>query len=96
MNYTPRYAQPFTLEQAILLDVPVITEEIARLENSLARLKSTQEMLREHLSMEESEPDPELSEALAENELVIGSQEERIGILKIALTHKGITTSAHY
>jgi hypothetical protein len=26
MDYTPRYAQPFTLKQAQLLDVPVIYE----------------------------------------------------------------------
>lgn len=26
MDYTPRYAQPFTFEQATLLDVPVIFE----------------------------------------------------------------------
>lgn len=26
MDYTPRYSQPFTLEQARLLDVPIIVE----------------------------------------------------------------------
>ena len=26
MEYTPRYAQPFTMEQIMLLDVPIITE----------------------------------------------------------------------
>lgn len=26
MDYRPRYAQPFTLEQAVHLDVPIISE----------------------------------------------------------------------
>ncbi|KAF8913985.1 hypothetical protein CPB84DRAFT_1840752 [Gymnopilus junonius] len=95
MAYRPRFAQPFTLSQAIGLDVGVITEEIARLQNSLKHLKETQTILKSALK-EEGQPDPELSKAYEENELVIGSQEERISILKMALTEKGIVAGSPY
>ncbi|KZP32978.1 hypothetical protein FIBSPDRAFT_943943 [Athelia psychrophila] len=95
MDYTPRYPQPFSLEQAIHLEVPIISEEITRLQHSLQHLKSTQEELREYVASE-SQPDPELVAAIVENEGVIGSQEERITILRLALSHKGIPTSNHY
>ncbi|KAL1722454.1 hypothetical protein EV715DRAFT_287468 [Schizophyllum commune] len=94
MDYTPRHNQPFTLEQAVHLDVAIITEEISRLQNSLQHLKETQDLLRSHLK---SEADPDLQQALNENEEVIGSQTERINILRMALTQKGILgTSSHY
>ncbi|KAI0081722.1 hypothetical protein K474DRAFT_1134288 [Panus rudis PR-1116 ss-1] len=93
MDYQPRYPQPFTLQQAVQLDVPLITEEIARLQNSLQHLRETQEQLREAIK---TDPDPEFTKAIEENEQVIGSQSERISILKMALTEKGIPTSAHY
>ncbi|KAL1747716.1 hypothetical protein HDZ31DRAFT_31275 [Schizophyllum fasciatum] len=94
MEYTPRHAQPFTLEQAVHLDVAIINEEIARLQNSLQHLNETQSLLRTHLA---SETDPDLKQALEENEEVIASQTERISILRMALTQKGIPAmSAHY
>lgn len=97
MDYKPRYPQPFTLTQAVLLDVSVITEEIARLQNSLNRLMQTKEGLREYLASESPEDaDPEVAKALEENEVVIGSQEERISILKIALAEKGVHAGSHY
>ncbi|KAF8517773.1 hypothetical protein JB92DRAFT_2143470 [Gautieria morchelliformis] len=34
MEYKPRHIQPFSVEQAALLEIPVITTEIARLQNS--------------------------------------------------------------
>ncbi|KAJ7129562.1 hypothetical protein C8R44DRAFT_777082 [Mycena epipterygia] len=73
MEYTPRYTQPFTLSEARLLDVETITEEIARLQNSLHRLGDTQEMLREHIaSIQPGEDvDPEITKAIEENETVM-------------------------
>ncbi|KAJ6485156.1 hypothetical protein C8R47DRAFT_550657 [Mycena vitilis] len=98
MDYKPRYEQPFTLSEARLLDVETITEEIARLQNSLQRLRETQDILREHVaSIQTGESvDPEITSALEENETVIGSQAERISILKMALTDKGIVAGSHY
>ncbi|KIP10721.1 hypothetical protein PHLGIDRAFT_47858, partial [Phlebiopsis gigantea 11061_1 CR5-6] len=87
MEYSPRYPQPFTISQAVGLDVGMITEEIARLQNSLAYLRSTQAQLKE---VNDESPDPEFTKAMEENDDVIGSQEERISMLKIALTEKGI------
>lgn len=86
MEYRCRYKQPFTLEQAISFDLPVITAEIQRLQTSLERLRSTQEQLGEEI---QRVPSPTLSEAFQENVSVIGSQEERISILRLALDHKG-------
>ncbi|KAJ3555538.1 hypothetical protein NP233_g12185 [Leucocoprinus birnbaumii] len=97
MEYHPRYAQPFTLAEAVGLDVSVITDEIARLHNSLKHLQETQKMLREYQSAEApGTVDPEIRKALDENEVVIGSQTERISILKMALAEKGVVDSSHY
>ncbi|KAH6915363.1 hypothetical protein BKA70DRAFT_1420297 [Coprinopsis sp. MPI-PUGE-AT-0042] len=63
-GYNAQYKQPFTLEEAAGLDVEVITEEIARLQHSIAKLRETQEVLAEELK---TEPDPELQLALEEN-----------------------------
>ncbi|KJA30191.1 hypothetical protein HYPSUDRAFT_126774 [Hypholoma sublateritium FD-334 SS-4] len=95
MEYTPRFPQPFTLSEAINLDVAVITEEISRLRNSLARLRATQIILQAELEVP-GEIDSEITKAFDENKIVIGSQEERISILKMALTEKGITSGSHY
>ncbi|KAJ7507920.1 hypothetical protein B0H11DRAFT_1969322 [Mycena galericulata] len=98
MDYKPRYAQPFTLAEASLLDVQTITEEIVRLQNSLQRLDETQKMLREHLASIQpgEEVDHEITKAIEENETVIGSQVERISILKMALQTMGIVAGSHY
>jgi len=93
MDYRPRYSQPFTLQEAVGMDVSVITEEIARLQHSLQHLRRTQSEL--ELVSDEA-PDPEFTKAIEENDLVIGSQEERISILKMALTEKGILMGSHY
>ncbi|KAF9485273.1 hypothetical protein BDN70DRAFT_796013 [Pholiota conissans] len=95
MEYTPRFVQPFSLAEAINLDVTVITEEIARLQNSLMHLKETQRILQADLG-ESEEVDPEVVKAFEENKLVIDSQEERISILNMALIEKGIVFSSHY
>ncbi|KAJ7094667.1 hypothetical protein B0H15DRAFT_133815 [Mycena belliarum] len=96
MEYKPRYAQPFTLAEAGLLDVETITGEIARLQNSIQRLNVTQEMLRDHATSIQPEVDSEIDKAIEENETVIGSQSERISILKMALADKGISAGSHY
>lgn len=93
MEYTPRYPQPFTLSQAVGLDVSTITEEIARLQNSLSHLRSTQEQLKDALA---EDPDPEFTKAVEENQVTIGSQEERISILRMALAEKGVLMNEHY
>ncbi|KAH8105888.1 hypothetical protein BXZ70DRAFT_400100 [Cristinia sonorae] len=94
MEYTPRYPQPFTVAQAAQLDVPVITEEISRIENSLDHLKRTQVDLEE--ALKEDPDDTDFRKAHEENEDVIGSQKERISMLQMALAEKGIPTSSHY
>ncbi|PBK72703.1 hypothetical protein ARMSODRAFT_953104 [Armillaria solidipes] len=96
MEYTPRYAQPFTLSQAIQLDIPVITEEIARLQNSLQHLRETQELLGQYIAENPDEQDAEIEKAFKENEAVIGSQEERVGMLRMALSEKGVNPGSHY
>ncbi|TFY79867.1 hypothetical protein EWM64_g4143 [Hericium alpestre] len=97
MEYHPRHAQPFTLTEAVLLPLDTITDEIARLENSLKHLRETQEELKQNVEGLDA-PDPEFCQAFEENENVIGSQEERITILEMALEQKGIVSarSAHY
>ncbi len=96
MEYKPRYSQPFTLEEARLLAVPIITEgppsdlvtftslicayaEISRLQNSLSHLQRTQEELKEALTT--APGDPDLTEALEENEVVMCVVHLRIHIL---------------
>ncbi|KAF9534235.1 hypothetical protein CPB83DRAFT_843905 [Crepidotus variabilis] len=95
MEYKPRFSQPFTLEEALLFEVPVITEEISRLENSLKHLQETQDQLR-RFSEESETTDPDITKAYEENQVVIGSQEERISILKMALMEKGLSMGPHY
>ncbi|THV08444.1 hypothetical protein K435DRAFT_847305 [Dendrothele bispora CBS 962.96] len=97
MDYVPRYVQPFSLAEAIALDVSTISEEIARLQNSLKHLNETQQFLKEIIEAENPETvDADLTKAYEENQTVIGSQEERISMLKLALTEKGVTTGTHY
>ncbi|TFK75822.1 hypothetical protein BDN72DRAFT_891698 [Pluteus cervinus] len=95
-DFKPRYPQPFNLAEAVGLDVSVITQEIARLEDSIRRLRETQVMLKEHTSLSTpGDVDPEITLAIEENGVVISSQEERIEILKAALREKGVS-GAHY
>ncbi|EJD01120.1 uncharacterized protein FOMMEDRAFT_36524, partial [Fomitiporia mediterranea MF3/22] len=96
MEYKPKHAQPFTYAQAHRFETPTITEEITRLENSLFHLNRTQVELNAHLTGSPEE-DRELLEAITENEAVIGSQTERISMLKLVLEERGITAnSEHY
>jgi len=94
MEFKPRYPQPFTIAQAIEFDVSVITEEIARLQNSITHLKGTQQLIQTHLETEGD--DAELAAVLRENEEVIASQQERISMLQFVLRERGITGIEHY
>ncbi|KAG6857087.1 hypothetical protein H0H87_009648 [Tephrocybe sp. NHM501043] len=97
MDFIPRYAHPFTFAEAVKLDVPIITEEITRLQNSLQHLRKTQTGLQEYIDAERPEDvDPEITKALEENVSVIASQEERILLLKLALSQKGVPYGSHY
>ncbi|KAJ4478224.1 hypothetical protein J3R30DRAFT_3249321, partial [Lentinula aciculospora] len=106
MEHRPRYNQPFTLSEAILLDVSTISEEITRLQYSIKRLRETQETLQVVINEAESPEtaDVEIIQAFKENQEVMCvtcslgkcSQEERILILKLALADKGVSSGAHY
>ncbi|KAE9389616.1 hypothetical protein BT96DRAFT_889964 [Gymnopus androsaceus JB14] len=105
MEHRNRYVQPFTLAEAVLLDVSTISEEITRLQYSIKRLRETQDILQETIQEAESPEvaDQDILQAFKENQEVMYvsvffgcSQEERILILKLALTHKGVTVVDHY
>ncbi|KAJ8456382.1 hypothetical protein ONZ51_g12161 [Trametes cubensis] len=55
----------------------------------------TQDELQDVLSSSSPE-DADLSQAFEENEVVIGSQKERIAMLRMVLAEKGVPMSAHY
>lgn len=84
MEYNPRYPQPFTLEQAIALDPEVASDEIGRLQNSIVHLQRTQNELKDYTE------DSDVRQAIEENKVTMASQDERIFMLKLALTHHGI------
>lgn len=83
MEYNPRYPQPFTLEQVIALDPEVASDEIGRLQHSIIHLQRTQNELKDYLE------DPDVRQAIEENKVTMASQDERIFMLKLALTHHG-------
>lgn len=74
----------------------MIDAEIARLQNSLQHLRETQELLAQYIAENPDDKDAEMEKAFKENETVIGSQEERIGMLRMALSQKGVNPSSHY
>ncbi|KAF8315646.1 hypothetical protein DL93DRAFT_2135698 [Clavulina sp. PMI_390] len=101
---TSRFDQPFTLQEATAFEPGTITAEIARLQNSLQHLEETQTILKEHTA---TDPDPELIEALRDNNVVMcvrlfrvsrASQTERVSILRKALEMKGVVSASnpHY
>ncbi|KAJ1308792.1 hypothetical protein OPQ81_004482 [Rhizoctonia solani] len=97
LAFQPKHAQPFTFEQACQIDAPTIAEEISRLQNSLRVLSLTQQQLRDAIDSETT-PDADLQQAFQENLEVIGSQEERIIMLRKALEAQGaaIADNPHY
>ncbi|TFK55974.1 hypothetical protein OE88DRAFT_1722924 [Heliocybe sulcata] len=72
-----------------------VLTEIARLQNSLNHLERTQDELKENMTGS-NEEDSVLEEAYMDNSKVIASQKERVTILKMALSNKGIPYSSHY
>ncbi|CAE6466880.1 unnamed protein product [Rhizoctonia solani] len=97
LAFEPKHTQPFTFEHACQLDAPTIADEISRLQNSLRVLSSTQKQLQDAMALEIT-PDADLQQAFQENLGVIGSQEERIVMLRKALEAQGaaIAGSPHY
>ncbi|ORY35679.1 hypothetical protein BCR39DRAFT_511452 [Naematelia encephala] len=94
ITFHPAHAQPFTLEQAMLLEINILVAEIQRLENSIQHLRETQSQLTLFL---QTEDDQDLRQAYQENEIVIDSQSERITLIKVALLNKvGQDSAAHY
>lgn len=65
MEYIPKYSHPFTFEQALAFDPQVVSDEIARLENSISHLRRTQDELAEYAS------DPDVSQAVEENNITM-------------------------
>ncbi|KAG2125370.1 hypothetical protein DEU56DRAFT_916534 [Suillus clintonianus] len=92
MDFTPCHPQPFTFQQAISFDPEVSADEIGRLQNSISHLKRTQEELQEYAE------EPDIAQAIKENNQTLASQDERIFMLKLALTQRGASnaTGAHY
>ncbi|WVW85392.1 hypothetical protein I302_107430 [Kwoniella bestiolae CBS 10118] len=92
IGFTPRHSQPFSLEEAMGLEVETLVNEIKRLENSIKHLQRTQSDLRSYLDSEEGKEDEdgdgEIEKAYRENEDTISSQSERITLIKLALINK--------
>ncbi|KAG1762689.1 hypothetical protein EDD22DRAFT_890261, partial [Suillus occidentalis] len=77
MEFTPCHPQPFTFQQAISFDPEVSADEIGRLQNSISHLKRTQEELQEYAE------DPDIAQAIKENNETIASQDERMEAKRI-------------
>lgn len=90
-----RYARPDVQRSEVeTWDVPTITEEIARLQNSMMHLDETQKILAEQMVAEPD--DAEWKVAHDENVETISSQNRRIEMMKQVLEGKGIMYNAHY
>ncbi|WVQ79058.1 hypothetical protein IAT38_001151 [Cryptococcus sp. DSM 104549] len=91
-SFTPKYPQPFTLVEAINLEVDTLVAEIYRLINSIQHLYETQDELVAFRDSEEGQEDPEAAEvaneAYMENEDLIPRQSERIALISAALISK--------
>ncbi|WWD02168.1 hypothetical protein V865_000206 [Kwoniella europaea PYCC6329] len=92
IGFIPKHAQPFSLEEAMGLEVETLVNEIKRLENSIKHLQRTQSDLKSYLDSEEGKEDEdgdgEIGKAYKENEDTISSQSERITLIKLALINK--------
>ena len=90
-----RYARPDVQRSEVeTWDVATITEEIARLQNSMMHLDETQKILAEQMTAEPNDPDWKV--AYDENVETISSQNRRIQMMKQVLEGKGIMYNAHY
>lgn len=85
------------MEEAVELDLHTLTMELARLQDSVNRLEDTQKSLAEFLDAS-ADKDEDLSTAYKENVDVIGSQKERMNMIRLALSHKGVSSESlsHY
>ncbi|WWC90571.1 uncharacterized protein L201_005507 [Kwoniella dendrophila CBS 6074] len=94
IGFTPKHAQPFSLEEAMGLEVEQLVNEVKRLQNSIQHLQRTQKELKSYLDSEEGKEDlnqgenGEINKAYKENEETISSQSERITLIKLALLNK--------
>ncbi|TYJ57708.1 hypothetical protein B9479_001562 [Cryptococcus floricola] len=92
VSFSPHHSQPFTLEEAVNLELDTLITEVIRLTNSLEHLYSSQDQLQEFLESEEGREDPESQqaciEAIRENEELMPRQNERIALLAAALINK--------
>ncbi|KAG7527928.1 hypothetical protein FFLO_06496 [Filobasidium floriforme] len=87
--YQPKHDQPFTLADAVDLDVGILSNEITRLRNSLDHLRASNRELEAFIKDPENADDTDgLEEVIKENEQVIEVQEDRIDLLKHALEQK--------
>ncbi|POY69888.1 hypothetical protein BMF94_7112 [Rhodotorula taiwanensis] len=110
MDYKPRHAQPVTLAQLRQLEPELLTNEIARLENSVQHLEASNVELKQWAGMTtgaetaeshdevDEETRREFAEAAHENEETIASQRERLSMIRLVLEEKiGVdATNPHY
>lgn len=64
--FTPQYAQPFTLQEAMGLELDSLVAEVNRLINSIRHLYSTQDALLEFMQSDAGRADPEGAQAACE------------------------------
>ncbi|XAO23064.1 hypothetical protein I312_101842 [Cryptococcus bacillisporus CA1280] len=64
--FTPQYPQPFTLQEAMNLELDSLVAEVNRLMNSIQHLYSTQDELQAFIQSEEGREDPEGEQAACE------------------------------
>lgn len=74
--FQPRHTHPFSPEEALLLDPPTITAEVARLRHSVDHLRQSNDALRDFLAAEGF--DREIATARDENERTMSVQTLRI------------------
>ncbi|WVQ88093.1 hypothetical protein IAS59_001827 [Cryptococcus gattii] len=64
--FTPQYPQPFTLQEAMNLELDSLVAEVNRLINSIQHLYSTQDELQAYIQSDEGRDDPEGEQAACE------------------------------
>jgi len=80
-----------------LTSTSLCTAEIARLQNSTRLLRETQAQLQELVDSGNDCSEGILAHSIEENVVTLGSQDERISMLRLALLHKGVAVNEeHY
>ncbi|GAA5942465.1 hypothetical protein JCM1841_005773 [Sporobolomyces salmonicolor] len=90
-SFTPRYDQPVTLRELDELEPEILSAEIARLQNSIAHLRRSNDELRAFLKDDEAvdpETRREFEDCIVENEETLLRQTERIEMLRLTLQAK--------